>query len=126
MRNLLISVAIFMTMIVAIFFSTQYLSNICSDLLKTSSTLEKQITAEKWKDAYDTSMELTSKWKNYCTKLSVFVDHEEIDNVDGELWKLSQYTKCANNEESLASLHVIKFFIGHITNMEKISMQNIF
>jgi hypothetical protein len=126
MRNLLISATLFVTMLIAIFFSNQYLSRICSDLTKTSTTLEDQITNEKWKEAYDTSMKLTSKWKNYCTKLSIFVDHEEIDNIDHELWQLTQYTKCENKDESLAGVHVIKFFISHITNMEKISVQNIF
>jgi hypothetical protein len=126
MRNLLISVAIFITMIIAIFFANLYLSRICLDLTKTSSTLEDQITNEEWESAYDTSNKLTSNWKSYCTKLSIFVDHEEIDNIDHELWKLTQYTKCRNKDESLAGLHVIKFFITHITNMEKISVQNIF
>jgi len=126
MKNLLISVVIFLTMITAIFFSTTYLSRTCANLIKTTATLEAQITNEKWEDAYNTSMELTSKWMDYCTKLSIFVDHEEIDNIDNELWKLSQYTKCKNKDESLAGVHVIKFFINHITNMEKINLQNIF
>ena len=126
MKNLLISVSIFLTMLIAIYFSTVYLSRICSDLMKTADTLEHQITNDKWKDAYDTSINLTSKWKNYCTKLSIFVDHEEIDNIDHELWTLTQYTKCENRDESLAGIHVIKFFLNHITNMEKITVQNIF
>lgn len=126
MRNLIISVFIFITMLIAIFFSTQYLSRICSNLTKTSSDLEDQITSGKWKEAYDTTMKLTSKWQNYCNKLSVFVDHEEIDNIDNELWRLTQFTKCENKDESLACLHALKFFISHISNMEKISLQNIF
>jgi len=125
MKNLIISVTIFVTMIIAIFLSTQYLSRICLDLTKTSTTLEYQITNEKWKEAYGTSIKLTSKWNNYCTKLSVFVDHEEIDNIDHELSQLVQYTKCENKDESLADINIIKFYIKHITNMEKISIQNI-
>jgi PAB1-binding protein PBP1 len=126
MRNLLISVGIFLTMLIAIFLSTVYLSRICSDLIKTTDTLEEQITNEKWKDAYGSSIKLSSKWKSYCTKISIFVDHEEIDNIDHELWTLTQYTKCKNKDESLADIHVIKFFLNHITNMEKITVQNIF
>ena len=126
MKNLIISVTIFLTMLVAIFYSTVYLSRICSDLIKTSDALEEQITNDKWQDAYESSIKLTSKWKNYCTKLSIFVDHEEIDNIDHELWTLTQYTKCKNKDESLAAIHVIKFFTNHITNMEKITVQNIF
>jgi len=98
----------------------------CSDLIKTSDVLEEQITNDKWEDAYENSIKLTSKWKDYCTKVSIFVDHEEIDNIDHELWTLTQYTKCKNKDESLAAIHVVKFFINHITNMEKITVQNIF
>ena len=126
MKNLMFSVAIFLTMVITIFLSTEYLSKVCLDLTKTSSTLEDQITNEKWKEAYDGSLKFAIKWKDYCSKLSVFVDHEEMDNIDHELWQLTQYTKCENKDESLAAIHVVKFFIIHINNMEKVSFQNIF
>lgn len=53
------------------------------------------------------------------------VHHSEVDNMNNELWKLTQYTKFNNKEESLASVHVIKFLLKHIIEMERINITNI-
>lgn len=126
MKKIIVSFTIFLSMLGCMFFSVSYLSKVNRDLIKLSDTLEKQVSNQQWKEAYATSMTFTEKWKKYSSVLSVYVNHLEIDNIDNELWKLSQYTKCENKDESLASLHVIKFFIDHIFNLEKITWQNIF
>jgi len=98
----------------------------CNNLVELGDSIEDQISKENWQAAYDSSMKLTKEWKNHCDVISLFVHHQEIDNIDNELWKLSQYTKCHTKDESLASVHVVKFFLNHIKNLEDFSIQNIF
>lgn len=126
MKNVVISIIIFVALLFGMFFSLNYLSSMCNDLAKLGDKIEDEIAKENWKEAYDSSMNLTNEWKDHCDIISFFVHHQEIDNIDNELWKLSQYTKCQTKDESLASVHVVKFFINHIKNLENLSIQNIF
>jgi len=126
MKKILISAAIFIIMIIGMLFSMSYLSKVNKELIGLSDSLEKQINSNQWEQAYASSLQLTDQWKEHCSIISIYVHHAEIDNIDNELWKLSQYTKCESLDESLASIHVIKFFINHIFNLEKVNIQNIF
>ena len=125
MKNIIISLIIFIALIFGVFISLNYLSNMCDDLVKKGDAIEDQIAKDNWEEAYNSSMKLTNEWREHCDTISFFVHHQEIDNIDNELWKLSQYTKCKNKDESLASIHVVKFYINHIKNLENVSIQNI-
>jgi len=112
-------------MITNIAFSINYLNKVTDDFRKLNDEIELYITDNDWDKAYKSSIEYTEKWRDYSEKLKLFVDHQEMDQIEIELWKLPQYIKEKNKEESLASIHVLKFLIDHISELEKVSMQNI-
>ncbi|WP_123054790.1 DUF4363 family protein [Clostridium sp. JN-1] len=126
MRNVIISFTLFICMLILNMFSVMYLNKVCNELQSLNSTIESQINSGSFDNAYNTSIEFLNKWDKYSNTISIFVDHAEIDNINNELWKLTQYTKCKNKDESLASAHVLKFFLEHIADMEKVNVQNIF
>lgn len=126
MKNVIISFTIFICMLILSMFSVMYLNKICNELQALDATIENQVNSASFDTAYKTSVEFLNKWNKYSNTISVFVNHAEIDNINNELWKLTQYTKCENKDESLASTHVLKFFLEHIANMEKVNIQNIF
>lgn len=126
MKSIYISLVLFFVMIVSIIFSITYLNRVCRQLEQIDISMEQDIKDESWKKAYDSSIDFMNKWNQYSKNISVFVDHKEIDNIHNELWRITQYIKCENTDESLASLHVIKFFLNHILDMEKLNLQNIF
>jgi hypothetical protein len=126
MRNIIISIAIFVVMIVALFFCINYLNKVSSKLQKLNDDMEQYITNDNWDKAYKTSMSFVDEWENHSKIIKVFVNHQEIDNVELELWKLPQYIKEKTKDEALASVHVLKFLLSHIPNLEKINLQNIF
>jgi hypothetical protein len=125
MKNIFISFLIFICILVSIFFSINYLNYTCSSLEKVDSQLESLIESSSWENAYGTSLKLISDWEGYSKVISVFVNHAEIDNINSELWKLTQYTKFKNRDEAMASVHTIKFYLKHIEEMEKVNIQNI-
>ena len=126
MKSFYISLALFFVMIISIIFSINYLNKICKQLEQIDISMEQDVNNESWDTAYTSSIDFMNKWKKYSENISVFVDHKEIDNIHNELWRLTQYIKCENKDETLASLHVIKFFLNHIMDMEKMNIQNIF
>lgn len=112
-------------MVINIAFSLNYLNKASDDLRRLNDEIEQYITDSNWDKAYKSSIEYTEKWKDYSEKLKLFVDHQEMDKIEIELWKLPQYIKEKNKEESLASVHVLKFLVDHISELEKVNIQNI-
>lgn len=125
MRNIIIAVAIFFAMILTLVFSVRYLGSICDTLDKKYSTLEKYVENENWDKAGSYSESVSKKWKNYSHTMSIFVHHQEIDDINIEMSKMEQYIKNKNKEESLASISALKFLVSHIINLEKINTENL-
>lgn len=126
MKNVILSFAIFIIILIAMTFSISYLNKVSSNLQKLNDKIEQSITDNKWDEAYKESIDYTQKWEKYSKVIKLFVNHQEIDNIEIELWKLPQYIKEHTKDESLASVHVLKFLVSHISNLEKVNIQNIF
>lgn len=126
MKNVILSFAIFIIILIAMSFSISYLNKVSSNLQKLNDEIEQCITDNKWDKAYNISMDYTERWEKSTKVIKLFVNHQEIDNIEMELSKLPQYLKENTKDESLASVHVLKFLVSHISNMEKVNIQNIF
>lgn len=125
MKNVLSSFILLVIMLIFMFFSVKYLGKTCYTLTSDASTLEAQISKESWDKAYKTSLKFMKDWKEDSKLVSIFVHHQEIDDINNEVWKLTQHVKCENKDEALASIHAIKFLISHIIDLEKINIQNL-
>lgn len=126
MKNMIISFSLFVVMILSMSFSIVYLNKTCKSLLECCDKLEEDISDERWNNIYEDSVDFLHKVQKDSKTLSIFIDHQELDNMSNELYKFTQYTKWENKEESLASLHVVKFYLNHIQELQKINVQNIF
>ena len=126
MKTVYISTTIFLIMLFSMIFSINYLDKACARLSVINITIENNIKIADWNKADNTSLLFLKEWQSYSHKLSLFIDHKEMDNINDELWKLTEYINCKNKDEALASNNVIKFFIDHINKMEKINTENIF
>lgn len=125
MRNVVLVVLISAIMIITISFSIIYLNKVSQDLGKLSSEIEQDIIDDNWDKAYKASLEFTNKWEDYSKKIKLFANHQEIDNIEMEITKLPQYIKERTKYESLASINVLKFLLDHISDLEKVKIQNI-
>lgn len=126
MKNIIISLSIFIITIITILLSLNYLNKVCTELNKNVSSLEDLVNNEDWDSAKKQSISFLSSWERYANQIAVFVHHEEIDNINTEVEELSQYIKSEDKEEALVDISVIKFYIIHINKFEKINIQNIF
>ncbi len=126
MKSVYISVALFVSMLLSLIFSITYLNKTCNNLIKIDNSISKSINNEAWVNADEYSKAFNKKWSKTSNEISIFVDHKEMDNINNELCKLTQFIKCRNKDESLASSYTIGFFINHIKKMEKVTFQNIF
>ena len=126
MKNAYISFSLFIVMIIGIFFSINMINSKCNHLQDLNSTLESYILKGKYNDAYNLSLNYIALWKNNSKFLTLYIHHEDLDHVDNEVLKLTQYIKIRDKSEALATVHVMKYLIDHIKEHEKVSISNIF
>jgi hypothetical protein len=126
LKNIWISLGIFTLMIIAMFLSLDYLDKVCTLVENNSAELETLINEEKWLEADKLSNQLYYSWIKEAKVMSIFVNHAEIDMMNNEILKLTQYVKCKSKDEALASSHVIKFYSKSIVDLQKVNISNIF
>lgn len=126
MKPVYISTTLFCIMIFSLIFSINYLDKVCNKLSDINIAIDKNVNEDAWEQADKNSLMFLKEWQDSSHKLSLFIDHKEMDNINDELWKLTKYINCRDKDEALASNNVIKFFIEHINKMEKINAENIF
>lgn len=126
MRNVVLVLLISVIMIITISFSIRYLNEVSQDLGKLSGEIERDIIDDNWDEAYKTTLEFTNKWEDHSRKIKLFANHQEIDNIEITISKLPQYIKERTKDESLACINVLKFLLNHISELEKVKIQNVF
>lgn len=126
MKNILAAFSLFIIMIIGIFLSTNAINRNCSHLQNLNCALESNIIKENYGDAYNLSLDYIVQWKKASNFLTIYIHHEDLDHVDNEVLKLTQYIKTKDKSEALATVHVMKFLIDHIKSHEKVSISNIF
>lgn len=113
-------------MIFTMSYSIKYFNKVSQELASLNEKIMENINDNNWDKAYENTIELTEKWENYSKKIKLFLNHQEIDSIEVELKKLPQYIKEETKDESLASTNVLKFFLNHIAELEKVKLENIF
>lgn len=126
MKNILAAFSLFIIMIIGIFLSTNFINQSSMHLQDLNSTLENYITKEDYDNAYTLSLDYISQWKKTSKILTIYIHHEDLDHIDNEVLKLTQYIKVKDKSEALATIHVMKYLIDHIIDHEKVSISNIF
>ncbi|MFA6939899.1 MAG: DUF4363 family protein [Clostridiaceae bacterium] len=126
MKNIFVPFVLFIMLMLLIILPPRYLNKICGTLTDKTDDIELLVSNENWNDSYALSVQLLDSWQDKKTVFSIFAPHDEIDDINMEIYKLSQYVKCRDKAESLASIHLIKFLINHLNELNKVSIQNIF
>lgn len=126
MKNLVISFILFILMIVGIVVSLNYLDKKCSYYGDIANSLESTINNESWDKAYDISKELLEDWRKDSKTISAYINHLQIEAINDQVLKLTQYIETKDKSESLAVVHEIKFFLQSILSLEKVTISNIF
>ena len=126
MKNILAAFSLFIIMIVGIFLSTKVINNSCTHLQYLNYNLESYIIKDNYEDAYNLSLDYINEWKRVSKFLTIYIHHEDLDHIDNEILKLTQYIKIKDKSEALATVHSMKYLVDHILIHEEVSISNIF
>lgn len=102
-------------------------------LQTTSDSLSMQIVdvcqdinEENWDDANQKTHRLETKWREDAHWWPVFLDHQEMDNIEFSLAKAKAFVATENRALALGQLSELKLMIEHLPIKEKINLKNIF
>lgn len=126
MKNIFMTLFLFIGVILICFFSVRYLNNISNKVYAENTSIKKYIQSENWTKANNKSKEMSNQWHIYSNNCSVFVNHTLIDDLSLEEHKLEAYIKTKDKEEALASSESIEFLLERIKKLETINLQNLF
>ncbi|MBR9647789.1 DUF4363 family protein [Clostridium tyrobutyricum] len=126
MKSSITSISIFIIMVLFIVFSVHYLKIIDSKLIYSSNQIEKSLDSNSFDKADDFLKQFKINWNKYSNKMTMFTNNNEIDDINLELSELSQHIRFKNKEEALVSISSIRNIINSISDMERLSLQNIF
>lgn len=126
MKNIIASFILFFILLTGIFFSVNYINKTCIDFQSLNNKLEYCINNNDWDKSYDLSIKFIDEWKLSYKYITLYMNHNDLDSINDETLKLTQYIKCKNKSDALAIIHSMKFTLNNIMNSEKITFINIF
>lgn len=126
MKSSLISSILFALLITVAIISLCYINDFCRDFTKESDSLEELVVEENWEESYNSVMDLLDHIQQESKLTSVFINHEEVDIMEMEVYKLTQFIKEKDKTQSLASIHALKFSLENIKKLHEFNLQNIF
>lgn len=125
MKNVIISLILFLAIMGFVLFANSKLIKLCDDISTESAQIEKLLNDKKWDESYTESVKLLDKLKEDGAVSSVYVNHTEVDALIDNTVKLTVLVKCKDESESLSTLHLIKYNAERIKELQYPSIKNI-
>ncbi|GAA0114862.1 DUF4363 family protein [Clostridium senegalense] len=126
MKKIILPLTIFVIMLIGIYYSTNYTISSCEYLIDLATETEEYIAFNQWDNAYINSLKLLDDFEKSIQFISLFSDHEHLDNLYIETLKATQFINEKDKSHSLSTIHAIKGLIEAMKDEEKITLKNIF
>lgn len=125
MKNTIISFITLFILLFFVFIGNNNLNSLCDDSLKLSNEIQIALDNTNWDNALEKSLELKKVMSNGFKKVSIYVNHQDIDTLNTETVKLINLIKVRDLSNSLSSLDTIKCLAEYIKELQQINLTNI-
>lgn len=125
MKNTIISFIIFFIVLGFVFVGNNNLNDLCDNSLRLSSEIEILVNNNQWNEALEKSIELKSIMSKGFKKVSTYINHQDIDNLNTETVKLINLIRIKDLSNALSCLDNIKCLSEYIKELQQINLTNI-
>lgn len=125
MKNTIISLILFLTVIGFVIFANGKLIQLCDEISKESSKIEELIDTDNWNESYKKSVKLLELLKTDGFISSIYINHTDIDELINNTVRATVLIKCHDKAESLSTLHLIKYNADRIKQLQYPNLENI-
>jgi len=118
---------IFLVVLIVAFgiFTSNFLTETTKDITSNFDNVYTAINNENWKLAQQQIAHSEKLWNKHKKWWTVFIDHQEIDNIDMSFVRIGEYIKYHNKALSSGELVVLKQSFEHIPEKEAVNLKNI-
>lgn len=125
MRTLMTIFIILVLLLGGSFTSYQYLEASTQALDSQLAAVEQSISRQQWEAAQKALNTTQQNWDKSKTWWTILLDHQEIDKIDLYLKRLDKYLLTQNLPLSLGEVSSLELLINHISDTEKLNLENI-
>lgn len=126
MKVLVIMLAITIIFVGFAIWTQRSLETSAEKLEQNLSSLEQAIKGDNWEMANAELESVNQLWERTKNSWQIFIDHEEIDNIDATLARIKQLVSLKEKADSLSEISALKLYIVHIPQKESLRLVNIF
>ena len=105
--------------------TSRYLQTTTQTLEAQLEAIEQSISTQKWEVAQKELNTVQQRWDKNKTWWTVLLDHQEIDRIDISMNRLEKYLETHDVSLSLGEVSALKLQVDHISETEKLNLQNI-
>ncbi len=127
-KELVISIIIVILIITLDVITQKYTDTTVNEIIGELSQLSDDIKNQKISDddAKNNVNETYDKWKEYHNKLSIFIEHNELDKFETEFVSCKSFIESKNYELANSQIEKAIFTLGHIKDKYSFDLENIF
>lgn len=126
MKNAIISIALFLGLLIGIFFLNSSVVNLCDSIKNKTDDVEIILLNEDYNEAYEKAVELLYYVQTNDFIPSIYTNHQDFDAIRHEAARLCVYISKNDIGEAYSSLHYIKYSAQTIKHLQEVSLGNIF
>lgn len=126
MNRIVISVAALILAIIISTIGVLSLNNSCKNLAENLDEVKQAAIDRDREKSVELTQKVTEIWEKEEKKVSLLVDHREIDEIEQTIKSLSVYARQDNMEKLEEKSSIAAERVRHIRDKEKLSPENIF
>ena len=85
----------------------------------------EEIDTHRWGEARQQTTQLEKSWHDNAKWWPVFLDHQEIDNIEFSLAKVKKYVATRNAPLAQGQLSELHLMLKHIPEKEAVNLENV-
>lgn len=125
MRLLIGVMTIVLFLVSSGFWINDWLLDSSNRLISQIDKVSRQVSEEDWAGAEVQAGELEKQWKQEARWWPVFLEHQEMDNIEFSVARCKEYVTARDDALAMGQLSEVRLMIEHIPRKEKINLENI-
>lgn len=94
-------------------------------MLSEINRVELYVNSNEWDKAYAEITDVNNHWEQIDDTWAFLINHREIDEISVAIINAKEYVRGKDKTQTLSSISSFKHYIGHIPEMETLSLENI-
>lgn len=89
-------------------------------------SIENKCKENKETEAQNEFYELEKRWKEEESRLALFVEHNELEKVSGDIVRIQSNFDTNDTDELFQNIADLKFMLEHIEEKNRLKLKNVF